>query len=54
MMGRISIVSPSAVLIDDEDQAVSSGTAILAVETRGVKRVGDSITMIMIIDSFQI
>ena len=38
-MNRISIVSPSAVFIDNEDQAVSSGREILAVETRGIKKV---------------
>lgn len=38
-MNRISIVSPSAVFIDNEDQAVSSGKEILAVETRGIKKV---------------
>ena len=42
-MNRISIVSPSAVFIDNEEQAVSSGKEILAVETRGIKKVKPSI-----------
>ena len=38
-MHSVSIVSPSTVLIDNEDQAVSSDNIVFAVETRGIRTV---------------